>query len=934
MVTVLAQGGGGGGSGGSGTVTSVALTAPPFLTVSGSPVTTSGTLALTLATQVANTVFAGPTTGADATPTFRTLVLADFPAGTGSPLTTKGDLYTYSTLNARLAIGANDTVLVADSSAATGNKWSASLSGLTLILPTIASFANATHTHLNAAGGGTLSASAIASGTLALARGGTNVDLSASGSATAFLAQSASQVISARSIIAADLPTITISGDASGSGSGGSIAITLATVTVAKGGTGLATLTGNAALIGNGTGNVAFLAPGTTRFVMISDGTNWTSRALVSADIPSGSGSPLTTKGDIYTFSTVNARLAIGANDTVLVADSGQTTGNKWSASLSGLTLITPTIASFTNATHDHSNAAGGGTIAISVTTGILAVARGGTGLDGSATGGANQFVKQTSAAGAFTVAAILSADLTTPLTTPPIIGGTTPAAISGTIITATTRFVGPIIAPASNSTTAILITKADGSTVVGTWDTTNSFFGIGTTPSTKLHVLATTEQLRLGYDASNYVSATVSSTGSLTLALTGTTPTFTFSQAATITTSVTVPLIVGGSGTTQTLTYKTTTGTGASGADHIFQVGTNGGTEAMRILNSGDIGIGATSPSTRLHLIKTTEQLRIGYDTSNYASLTISSTGSLTVGLTGTSPTTTFSQAISSTIITASTRFVGPILAPASDSTTAIQFTKTDGSTVVGTIDTTNSRWRFGATPGGTARGTWIDSAGQYLGTSATVGIKFNGGNIEGFNQSSTSNTDIHINPAQGAIYAIGNTGGSVQRMILGVDTGTPNGVLEVVAANNYSGTVAVIDLLTLTYNSTGTPAAGYGLNIPLRLKSSTTSSQNAAGISVEWVVATHASRTARSKWVVYDTAVREAIRIEASGSAAMIGLFGVSAVIQPASANQAAVATTAATNVTPYGFTTQAQADGIITLLNQLRADMVALGSIKGSA
>ena len=56
-----------------------------------------------------------------------------------------------------------------------------------------------------------------------------------------------------------------------------------------------------------------------------------------------------------------------------------------------------------------------------------------------------------------------------------------------------------------------------------------NGNVGIGTTtPSTKLHVLATTEQLRLGYDVSNYLSATVASTGSTTFALTGTTPTLT----------------------------------------------------------------------------------------------------------------------------------------------------------------------------------------------------------------------------------------------------------------------------------------------------------------------------------------------------------------------------------------------------------------------
>lgn len=64
--------------GGSGTVTSVAMTVPSFLSVSGSPITTSGTLAVSLATQTANTVFAGPSSGGAATPTFRALIPADY----------------------------------------------------------------------------------------------------------------------------------------------------------------------------------------------------------------------------------------------------------------------------------------------------------------------------------------------------------------------------------------------------------------------------------------------------------------------------------------------------------------------------------------------------------------------------------------------------------------------------------------------------------------------------------------------------------------------------------------------------------------------------------------------------------------------------------------------------------------------------------------
>lgn len=70
---------------GTGTVTSVGLSLPAIFTVSNSPVTSSGTLTAVLATENANKVWAGPTTGADAAPTFRALVAADIPALPYSP---------------------------------------------------------------------------------------------------------------------------------------------------------------------------------------------------------------------------------------------------------------------------------------------------------------------------------------------------------------------------------------------------------------------------------------------------------------------------------------------------------------------------------------------------------------------------------------------------------------------------------------------------------------------------------------------------------------------------------------------------------------------------------------------------------------------------------------------------------------------------------
>lgn len=64
---------------GSGTVTSVGLALPAIFSVTGSPVTGTGTLTGALATQSANLVWAGPSSGSAASPTFRSLVYNDFP---------------------------------------------------------------------------------------------------------------------------------------------------------------------------------------------------------------------------------------------------------------------------------------------------------------------------------------------------------------------------------------------------------------------------------------------------------------------------------------------------------------------------------------------------------------------------------------------------------------------------------------------------------------------------------------------------------------------------------------------------------------------------------------------------------------------------------------------------------------------------------------
>lgn len=66
-------------SGLGGSVTSVGLAVPTGFTVSGSPVTSSGTLTIGLSNETANFVWAGPVSGPAAVPAFRALVAADLP---------------------------------------------------------------------------------------------------------------------------------------------------------------------------------------------------------------------------------------------------------------------------------------------------------------------------------------------------------------------------------------------------------------------------------------------------------------------------------------------------------------------------------------------------------------------------------------------------------------------------------------------------------------------------------------------------------------------------------------------------------------------------------------------------------------------------------------------------------------------------------------
>ena len=96
-------------------------------------------------------------------------------------------------------------------------------------------------------------------------------------------------------------------------------------------------------------------------------------------------------------------------------------------------------------------------------------------------------------------------------------------------------------------------------------------------------------------------------------------------------------------------------------------------------------------------------------------------------------------------------------------------------------------------------------------------------------------------------------------------------------------SVTPNVVTALTIGRDTSGTPGGGFGTWTVWNLQDSTTADQLAARVEVSWVSATHASRTAQVVFNVYDAAGgRTYMTASTSGSAAQLGFFGASPVIQ----------------------------------------------------
>lgn len=343
-----------GGGGGAGTVTSVAMSVPTGLSVAGSPITTSGTLAVTYGAG-----YAIPTT----------VKQTEWDTAYTERLQWDGGATSLIAATGRTSLGAttvgSNFFTLPDPTAITFVQINADNTITTMDAPTFRTAIGAgTVTSVGGTGtvsGLTLTGTVTSSGNLTL--GGTLAVTPsdfASQTANTFLAapNGAPGTPTFRAIVAADVPTLN-------QNTTGTAANVTGTVAIANGGTGQTTA---AAAI------TALAGTQTSGYYLRSNGTNTLLAAIQAADVPTlnqnttgtaanvtgvvaiangGTGqtsqtaafdalAPTTTKGDLIVFnSTDNIRLPVGTDAYVLTADSAVAAGVKWAAAAAGGSNIT-----------------------------------------------------------------------------------------------------------------------------------------------------------------------------------------------------------------------------------------------------------------------------------------------------------------------------------------------------------------------------------------------------------------------------------------------------------------------------------------------------------------------------------------------------------------------------------------------------------------
>ena len=298
---------------GTGTVTSVDVSGGATgLTTSGGPVTTSGTITIAGALNIGH----GGTNSTTALNNNRIMVSSG------------GAIVEEAAITANRALASNASGLPVAS--ATTDTELGYVSGVTSSIQTQLNGKQATLTLGNLTDAGT-DGIVVTGGTGAVVGAGTSIAQHvADASHNGYLSSADWSSFNSKQPAGSYITDLT--GDVTATGPGSAAASLVATSNATL--TTLSGLTTASSLASIGT-----ITSGTWNATTIAINHGGTGQTTASAAF--GALSPLTTKGDLLSFSTVNARLPVGSDGQVLTADSGQTLGVKWATpSVSNASLV------------------------------------------------------------------------------------------------------------------------------------------------------------------------------------------------------------------------------------------------------------------------------------------------------------------------------------------------------------------------------------------------------------------------------------------------------------------------------------------------------------------------------------------------------------------------------------------------------------------
>lgn len=109
-----------------------------------------------------------------------------------------------------------------------------------------------------------------------------------------------------------------------------------------------------------------------------------------------------------------------------------------------------------------------------------------------------------------------------------------------------------------------------------------------------------------------------------------------------------------------------------------------------------------------------------------------------------------------------------------------------------------------------------------------------------------------------------------------LGVGTNAPATPIDINILD--AGTTTQTVGLITRHRSSGTPGVGFGSTVRFQAETDNHTNANQFGITTTWQTATNASQKGRVQFFIYDTAAREFIRADATGTTVNMGLLGAS--------------------------------------------------------